>query len=83
MLLRIRSNFLYIPSLYGLAALLLAIASIEIDTHIMSVEYLHRFIPDSLFMDIDLAQNILGSISAALLTMTTITLSTILIVLTF
>ncbi|WP_158734901.1 DUF2254 domain-containing protein [Alteribacillus sp. YIM 98480] len=79
---RVRSNFLYIPSLYGIAALLLAIASIQIDTHIMSIEYLHRFIPDSLFMDIDLAQTILGSISAALLTMTTITFSTILVVLT-
>ncbi|RSL32448.1 DUF2254 domain-containing protein [Salibacterium salarium] len=79
---RIRSNFLYIPSLYGIIAFIFAIISIQLDTYLLHRENFHEWIPSSLFINIDLARTILGSISAALLTMTTITFSTILVVLT-
>ncbi|MFZ4453272.1 DUF2254 domain-containing protein [Salibacterium aidingense] len=79
---RIRSNFLYVPSLYGIAAFVLALLSVQFDLHMLSEENIYSWVPSSLFIPIDLARTILGSISAALLTMTTITFSTILVVLT-
>ncbi|MGY4690658.1 DUF2254 domain-containing protein [Salibacterium sp. K-3] len=78
----IRSNFLYVPSLYGIAAFVVAIASVYVDTRFLTNADTAGWLPASLFMSIDLARTILGSISAALLTMTTITFSTILVVLT-
>ncbi|RSL30148.1 DUF2254 domain-containing protein [Salibacterium salarium] len=79
---RIRSNFLYIPSLYGITAFIFALISIYLDTYLLNGGQFQRWIPSPLFINIDLARTILGSISAALLTMTTITFSTILVVLT-
>ncbi|MCA1029460.1 DUF2254 domain-containing protein [Bacillus timonensis] len=81
-LVRIRSSFWYLPCLYGFVALLLGIFSIKIDFYLSSQHELYHLLPDVLLSDIDLAQTILSSISASLLTMTTITFSTILVVLT-
>ncbi|MBE4907835.1 DUF2254 domain-containing protein [Bacillus luteolus] len=79
---RIRQRFWYLPSLYGLIAAFLAVFSMEINTYIVNTEVLVTFLPAFLLTDINLAQTILSSISASLLTMTTITFSTILVVLT-
>ncbi|WP_449538703.1 DUF2254 domain-containing protein [Ferdinandcohnia sp. Marseille-Q9671] len=80
--LKIRSNFMYLPTLYGLIALLMALLSIKIEAIIMKNEAIQHFLPDVLFTDIVLARTILSTISASLLTITTITFSTILVVLT-
>ncbi|QOR66611.1 DUF2254 domain-containing protein [Cytobacillus suaedae] len=77
---RIRRSFWYLPSLYGFIAAVLAIISVKLNTYLAKLE-LYQIVP-ILFTDIDLAQTILSSISASLLTMTTITFSTILVVLT-
>ncbi|MGO4886743.1 DUF2254 domain-containing protein [Anaerobacillus sp. MEB173] len=82
LLLRMRSSIWYLPSLYGFAAVALALTSTRFDSYIVHYESFHRMIPTFLFADIDLARTILSSISASLLTMTTITFSTILVVLT-
>ncbi|MDQ0256991.1 putative membrane protein [Evansella vedderi] len=78
----IRSSFWYIPSKYGVLAALFAYISIYIDSYLMSLEIIYRITPSIFFADIDLTRTILSSISASLLTMTTITFSTILVVLT-
>ncbi|WP_090926912.1 DUF2254 domain-containing protein [Salibacterium qingdaonense] len=77
----IRSNFLYVPSLYGLGACLLAVLSVYIDSRFLP-QAAPVWIPSPLFIPLELSRTILGAISAALLTMTTITFSTILVVLT-
>ncbi|MFD2043461.1 DUF2254 domain-containing protein [Ornithinibacillus salinisoli] len=79
---RIRSSFWYLPSVYGLIAAVLAFLSTKLDAFILKFNAIYSAIPSMLFADIDLAQTILSSISASLLTMTTITFSTILVVLT-
>ena len=81
-LLRIRSSFWYLPSLYGVLSFGLAIFSLQLDAFLANNPSLYRYIPSMLLSDIDLAQEVLSSISASLLTMTTITFSSILIVLT-
>ncbi|MDG5790052.1 DUF2254 domain-containing protein [Evansella sp. AB-P1] len=81
-LIKIRSSFWYIPSLFGAFAVVLALVSLEVDSLITANESILRIIPVMLLTDLDLAQTILSSISASLLTMTTITFSTILVVLT-
>ncbi|WP_169823155.1 DUF2254 domain-containing protein [Anaerobacillus alkalilacustris] len=79
---QIRSNFWYIPSLYGAIAVIFAYSSLFIDPFLMTLETPYTFVPIFLLTDIHLARTILSSISASLLTMTTITFSTILVVLT-
>ncbi|WP_088104559.1 DUF2254 domain-containing protein [Halalkalibacter urbisdiaboli] len=79
---RIRNSFWYLPSLYGFIAAVLAIISAQLNAYITSQESIYVLLPQVLFTDIHLAQTILSSISASLLTMTTITFSTILVVLT-
>ena len=81
-LIRIRKSFWYLPSLYGFIAAILAILSTKLNVYIVNQEALFSIFPRVLFTDINLAQIILSSISASLLTMTTITFSTILVVLT-
>jgi uncharacterized membrane protein len=82
LLIRIRQRFWYLPSLYGVIAAILAILSTKFNSYIVNQEAIIRLFPDILLTDINLAQTILSSISASLLTMTTITFSTILVVLT-
>ncbi|SFP61164.1 DUF2254 domain-containing protein [Salibacterium halotolerans] len=77
----IRSNFLYVPSLYGIGACVLAVLSVYLDSRFLP-QAASGWIPGALFIPLDLSRTILGAISAALLTMTTITFSTILVVLT-
>lgn len=80
-IINIRSSFWYIPSLYGVMAIFLAIVSLKFDRYITNLEMIER-IPAIFLTDIQLARTILSTISASLLTMTTITFSTILVVLT-
>lgn len=80
--LKIRSNFMYLPTLYGIVAFLMALLSIKLEVIFMKQRALQHIIPSALFTDISLARTILSTISASLLTITTITFSTILVVLT-
>lgn len=81
-LLNIRSKLLFLPIFYGLLSFILAILSLKFDTFITSDSVLITYIPAIFLTDLDLAQMILSTISASLLTMTTITFSSIMIVLT-
>lgn len=81
-IIRNRSSFWYIPSLYGSISVFLAFFSVRVDYYITTHNNFRTFIPNFLVTDIDLARTILSTISASLLTMTTITFSTILVVLT-
>ncbi|MEA3321875.1 MAG: DUF2254 domain-containing protein [Bacillota bacterium] len=80
-MLRLRTNFWFLPVFYGGVALLLAIGTLLLDHYIMSGK-VEKLIPSIFLSNIDLAQTILSSIASSLLTMTTITFSTILVVLT-
>ncbi|WP_416148350.1 DUF2254 domain-containing protein [Salipaludibacillus sp. HK11] len=79
---RIRSSFWTIPLFYAFIAVILSLLSLKIDAYIMSHPQIYEMIPAVLFVDIDLSRTILSSISASLLTMTTITFSMTLVVLT-
>ncbi|RSD26634.1 DUF2254 domain-containing protein [Mesobacillus subterraneus] len=76
--LRVRQSFWLMPGIYSLLAFLLALLVIYIDHY----ELAQGIVPDFMLTNVQLAQEILGTISGALLTMTTITFSTIMIVLT-
>ncbi|MBT2662066.1 DUF2254 domain-containing protein [Bacillus sp. ISL-45] len=76
--LRIRESIWLKPVIYSVLAFLLALAVIYIDHN----ELAQGIVPSFLLTNVELAQTILGSISGALLTMTTITFSTIMVVLT-
>ncbi|MFC0274041.1 DUF2254 domain-containing protein [Metabacillus herbersteinensis] len=77
-----RSKFWYLPSIYSVFALLLAIGSMIIDRFFATHPSLYELIPSIFLSDLNLSQTILSSISTSLLTMTTITFSSILLVLT-
>lgn len=79
-LLQIKQNIWLVPSLYCVAASLLAFGVIYLDT--VHGETIVDIIPAIILISVDLAQTILGTIAAALLTMITITFSTIMVVLT-
>ncbi|ANU23928.1 DUF2254 domain-containing protein [Planococcus donghaensis] len=68
------------PAIYIVMAILLSITFFYID--LLYVERMKPFIPSILLTNVDLAKTIMGSLSGALLTMTTFTFSTILVVLT-
>ena len=77
---KMRESIWFIPSVYTVLASLLALAMVLIDT---KYNYeLKAYIPEYLRTTVDLAQTILGTLSGALLTMTTVTFSTIMVVLT-
>lgn len=80
-IIRIRTSFWYLPALYGIIALILAIGSMFFDRYLAN-HSLYLYIPEVFLSDRSLAQTILSSLSASLLTMTTITFSSILVVLT-
>lgn len=69
-----------IPTLFSLAALMLAIASFYMD--LLVVEKIIDYIPPILLTNVELGKDILGILAAAILTMTTFTFSTVLVVLT-
>ncbi|WP_078555269.1 DUF2254 domain-containing protein [Bacillus alkalicellulosilyticus] len=79
-LLQIKQTIWLMPSLYCLMATILAFGIIYVDT--IHGKAVTETIPALFLISVDLAQTILGTIAAALLTMITITFSTIMVVLT-
>ncbi|MCA0988447.1 DUF2254 domain-containing protein [Guptibacillus algicola] len=79
-ILHIKESIWFIPGTYSVLSFLLAVVVILIDT--VYYEEVQQYIPSFLTTTVDLAQTTLASLSAALLTMTTITFSTIMVVLT-
>ncbi|MFD1928566.1 DUF2254 domain-containing protein [Sporosarcina siberiensis] len=80
LVLKMRQSIWFVPSVYSIFASLLALGTVLIDTK-FNAEVID-YIPSYMRTSVDLAQTILGTISGALLTMTTITFSTIMVVLT-
>ncbi|HSJ38810.1 MAG TPA: DUF2254 domain-containing protein [Planococcus sp. (in: firmicutes)] len=68
------------PAIYSLFAVALSIIFFYVDLYL--IETIGEYIPSILLTNVDLAKTIMGSLSGALLTMTTFTFSTILVVLT-
>ncbi|WP_096156255.1 MULTISPECIES: DUF2254 domain-containing protein [Bacillus] len=79
-LLRMKESIWVIPSIYCTISFVLTLVVLYVD--MVHSDFLQNKIPILLMTSVDLAQIILGTISAALLTMTTITFSTIMVVLT-
>ncbi|MDV6378598.1 DUF2254 domain-containing protein [Sporosarcina sp. GW1-11] len=77
---KVLESIWFIPSVYTVLASFLAIGMVLIDTTYN--DEVKAYIPTYLRTSVDLAQTILGTISGALLTMTTVTFSTIMVVLT-
>ncbi|QFT90982.1 hypothetical protein FIU87_20240 [Bacillus sp. THAF10] len=78
--LRARKEIWFVPSLYALASIILTAIIILIDT--VFAESVQELLPKMLFTNVDLSTTILSSIATAILTMTTISFSTIMVVLT-
>lgn len=78
--LQLKDNIWVRPLVYCILSLFIAIAVIYIDVKMNDA--LNEHLPRYLLTSVDLAHIILGTISAALVTMTTITFSTIMVVLT-
>lgn len=68
------------PAVYSIFAVALSIIFFYVDLYF--IENWNEYIPSILLTNVDLAKTIMGSLSGALLTMTTFTFSTILVVLT-
>ncbi|MGI2329452.1 DUF2254 domain-containing protein [Planococcus sp. YIM B11945] len=68
------------PALYGIGAIILSLASFYLDLYL--VERIRGYIPTIFLTDVKVGQTILGILTAAMLTMTTFTFSTVLVVLT-
>lgn len=79
-LFRLNDSIWFTPTLLTFFSALLAIATVLIDT--LYIGELVEELPYFMLTSVDLAQTILGTIAGALLTMTTITFSTIMVVLT-
>ncbi|WP_017380311.1 DUF2254 domain-containing protein [Paenisporosarcina sp. TG-14] len=77
--LKIKESIWFIPTLYSLLSVVLAIITSTID-HFFDKTLL-LYVPPVLLTSVSLAQTILSGLSAALLTMTTFTFSTIMVVL--
>jgi len=75
-----RESIWFIPSIYTILASIFALATVLVDTKYNNA--LKEYIPSYFRTTVDLAQTILGTLSGALLTMTTVTFSTIMVVLT-
>lgn len=81
LIIRVRTSFWYLPTVYGVIAFIFAIMSMLFDRYLARQSF-YSNIPNVFLSDMDLAQTILSSLSTSLLTMTTITFSSILVVLT-
>lgn len=79
-LFRLNDSIWFTPTLFTIFSALLALAIVMIDT--LYIGEISDTLPYFLLTSVDLAQTILGTIAGALLTMTTITFSTIMVVLT-
>lgn len=77
---RLNESIWFTPVMFSLFSAVLAIATVMLDT--LYIGELVDQLPYFLLTSVDLAQTILGTIAGALLTMTTITFSTIMVVLT-
>lgn len=80
LLLRIKNTIWVIPTLFSISAFLLAVFMVYIDHRYFDKH--QTLFPDVFLVDVDLSKTILGIIAGALLTMTSITFSTIMVVLT-
>ncbi|WP_277673516.1 DUF2254 domain-containing protein [Piscibacillus halophilus] len=78
--LRLKESFWVIPVMYCLIALFLTVGIILVDYDYYNG--IDRYIPEFFYTNAELGKDILGVIAGALLTMTAITFSTIMIVLT-
>ncbi|WP_026690340.1 DUF2254 domain-containing protein [Alteribacter aurantiacus] len=78
----IRGSYWFIPTIYGIIAIILSFVSHQIDQYIWMNPQLLEKIPPILLSDFDLAYTILGTIAASILTMTSISFSSILVVMT-
>ncbi len=78
--LRARKEIWFVPSLYALASIILTAIIISIDT--VFADSVQNYLPKIFFTNVDLSTTILSSIATAILTMTTISFSTIMVVLT-
>ncbi|WP_404459886.1 DUF2254 domain-containing protein [Sutcliffiella horikoshii] len=78
--LRARKEIWFVPSLYALASIILTAIVISIDT--VFADSVQNYLPKMFFTNVDLSTTILSSIATAILTMTTISFSTIMVVLT-
>ncbi|WP_053073769.1 DUF2254 domain-containing protein [Bacillus sp. LL01] len=78
--LRARKEIWFVPSLYALASIILTAIVISIDT--VFADSVQEYLPKIFFTNVDLSTTILSSIATAILTMTTISFSTIMVVLT-
>ncbi|WP_096189477.1 DUF2254 domain-containing protein [Evansella halocellulosilytica] len=78
----VRSSYWFIPMLYGLFSIIFAFFCRKLDIFMWKNPHFAERLPALLFVEQSLAQNIFGTISSSLLTMTTISFSSILVVLT-
>ncbi|UAL47268.1 DUF2254 domain-containing protein [Sutcliffiella horikoshii] len=78
--LRARKEIWFVPSLYALASIILTAIVISVDT--VFADSVQNYLPKMFFTNVDLSTTILSSIATAILTMTTISFSTIMVVLT-
>lgn len=74
-------SFWFLPALYSIAGVVLAIVTVNID-FLFSEKELKSIAPDVFVPDAELSAKILSALTTATLTMTTITFSTIMVVLT-
>ncbi|HET7580674.1 MAG TPA: DUF2254 domain-containing protein [Bacillales bacterium] len=81
MWLKIRESFWFLPALYGIISILLAIFSVTVDFS-FSKEKLESAAPDILVSNTKLGTTILSTLLQSILTMATIAFSTIMVVLT-
>jgi uncharacterized membrane protein len=75
------TKFWFLPVIYSVLAFFLAILSIWLENN-NTVERVKAYVPNVLLTDVFVTQTILGSFATAILTMTTITFSSIMVVLT-
>lgn len=79
--LKILHSFWFLPALYIIAAIILALVTVHIDFTFTEKEW-KTIVPDVLVPDAELSAKLLSSLTTATLTMTTISFSTIMVVLT-
>ncbi|MED1601862.1 DUF2254 domain-containing protein [Alkalihalophilus marmarensis] len=82
LLIKLRNQFWFIPAVYSVVSIVLAVISYLADQYVITHSTLLTKLPAFLITDISLAQTLLSTISSSLLTMTTISFSTIMVVLT-
>ncbi|WP_409254010.1 DUF2254 domain-containing protein [Bacillus sp. SCS-153A] len=76
----LKDRIWFVPSLYSVASLILAILTISVDFY--WAPSLEGYLPNFMMTQVDLAQTVLSTIAGSLLTMTTFTFSTVMVVLT-